>query len=145
MGHKDDLEHLRLLAIFHYIIGGVAALFALFPLIHVGIGLWMLLSPGNITDQQQGGPPVEMIGYLFAGVGLLFVLIGETLAGLIIYSGRQIQRREKYLFSFVVACVMCLFIPFGTVLGVFTLLVLSRDSVKRIYGQDIPEHPAAAG
>ena len=141
MGHKDDLEHLRLLAIFHYIIGGVAALFALFPLIHVGIGLWMLFSPEALNEQQQGGPPVEMIGYLFAGLGLLFVLIGETMAGLIIYSGRQIRKRKKYLVTFVVSCVMCMLIPFGIILGVFTIIVLSRDSVKRIYGQDIPEQP----
>jgi hypothetical protein len=30
----------------------------------------------------------------------------------------------------VVACLECLFIPFGTILGVLTLIVLSRESVK---------------
>jgi len=33
----------------------------------------------------------------------------------------------------VMACLNTLFIPFGTVLGVFTLVVLSRPSVKRLY------------
>jgi len=39
-----------------------------------------------------------------------------------------------YWFSFVVACVECLFIPFGVVLGAFTIIVLSRRSVKELYG-----------
>ena len=138
MSHVDDIEHLRLLAIFHYIVGGVAALFSLLPLIHVGIGVWMLTSPETIQSHDQGGPPAELFGYLFAGVGLMFVLVGETLAGLMIYSGRQIQKRDKYPLSFVMACIMCLFVPFGTILGVFTIIVLSRDSVKRLYGREVP-------
>ena len=30
------------------------------------------------------------------------------------------------------ACIECLFIPFGTILGVFTIVVLSRESVLGI-------------
>jgi hypothetical protein len=29
----------------------------------------------------------------------------------------------------------CLFMPFGTLLGVFTIIVLQRDSVRRLYGE----------
>jgi len=135
MRHDEDLEHLRLLAIFHYIVGGVAVFFALFPLIHFGVGLWMLLSPESLQNSGNGQPPVEFIGYLFVALGLVFVVLGQTMAWLMIYSGRQIQKREKYMLSFVMACVMCMFIPFGTILGVFTIIVLSRDSVKRLYGR----------
>jgi len=139
MSRTDDLEHLRLLAIFHYIVGGVAALFALFPLIHVGIGLWMLLAPEGMSGQHpHGQPPVEMIGYLFTILGLVFVVLGQAMAWLIIYSGRQIQKRDKYMLSFVMASVMCLFAPFGTILGVFTIIVLSRGSVKALYGRPVP-------
>jgi len=137
---NDDLEHLRLLGISHYIIGGVAALFALFPLIHVGLGIWMLTTSEALQNHQQGEPPVELFGDLFAALGLLFMLGGEVMAGLTLYSGRQIQRREKYLFSFVIACAMGLFIRFGTILGVFTIrvftiIVLSRESVQQLYGR----------
>jgi hypothetical protein len=34
----------------------------------------------------------------------------------------------------VVAAVSCLMVPFGTVLGIFTIVILSRDSVKRLFG-----------
>jgi len=33
----------------------------------------------------------------------------------------------------VMACVECLFIPFGTILGVFTIIVLLRESVKALF------------
>jgi hypothetical protein len=32
-----------------------------------------------------------------------------------------------------VACVECLSMPFGTVFGVFTILVLNRASVKELF------------
>jgi len=35
----------------------------------------------------------------------------------------------------VTASLLCMMVPFGTVLGVFTLIVLSRDSVRRLYGE----------
>jgi len=35
---NQDAEHLRLLPIFHYIVGGLAALFSLFPLLYTTVG-----------------------------------------------------------------------------------------------------------
>lgn len=57
-----------------------------------------------------------------------------SIAFSIILSGRFLQQRKHYWFSFVLACIACAFMPFGTVLGVFTIIVLSRDSVKAFYG-----------
>jgi hypothetical protein len=34
---------------------------------------------------------------------------------------------------FAMAGVECIFMPFGTVLGVFTILVLNRQSVKELF------------
>lgn len=62
--NKDD-EHLRLLALFHYIVGGLAALFACLPLIHVGMGIMMLRNPEFLAGDQKGAPPPAAIGYLF--------------------------------------------------------------------------------
>jgi len=41
------------------------------------------------------------------------------------------------MFCFVVACIECLFMPFGTVLGAFTIIVLMRPSVKNLFAQRI--------
>ncbi len=69
-----------------------------------------------------------MIG-IYSVIGLLLVIlcIGNILSGLFI------RKRKNRTFSFVIAGVNCLQIPFGTALGVFTFIVLSRISVKMEY------------
>ncbi|MDJ0671770.1 MAG: hypothetical protein DWQ53_23750 [Microcystis flos-aquae DF17] len=62
------------------------------------------------------------------------VKLGEVFAIATIVSGRFLKRRQRYWFSFVMACILCLFTPLGTILGVFTIIVLSRQSVKELYG-----------
>jgi hypothetical protein len=40
------------------------------------------------------------------------------------------------LIYLIIAVLNCLQIPFGTALGVFTIIVLSRDSVRELYSRD---------
>ncbi|MBT3312214.1 MAG: hypothetical protein HN737_05800 [Desulfobacterales bacterium] len=129
----NDEEHLKLLSVFHYVVGGLMALFACMPLIHMFIGLFFIISPESMTSGSGEAPPA-FIGWLFFSLGTLFFLIGQTIAICVILSGRFLAGRKKYMFSFIVGCVQCAFIPFGTVLGIFTIIVLSRDSVKALYG-----------
>jgi hypothetical protein len=131
----QDQEHLRLLSIFHYIVGGVGCLFALMPLFHMVFGLLFIYSPDTFGGDGGEAPPA-FFGWLFFVMGLLFFLIGQAVSICIIVSGRFLARRARYLYSFIVGCIECIFIPFGTVLGVFTIIVLSRDSVKKLYGRD---------
>ena len=39
---EDYREHIRLLSIFHYVVGGLMALFSCFALLHIGVGIAML-------------------------------------------------------------------------------------------------------
>lgn len=128
---SKDEEHLRLLAVFHYVVAGLGALFACFPLIHVGLGIMMIVNPEWMSDGTEAPPAV--VGYFFAGLGSLFVLAGWAAAVCTFLSGRYLARRRKRMFSFVMAALLCMFVPFGTVLGVFTIIVLSRESVQRLY------------
>lgn len=131
-----DEEHLKLLAMFHYIVAGLGALFACMPLIHVFIGIMMTQDPSLFNGPHAapaGGPPPAFIGYLFASVGAFFVLLGWGLAVCTFISGRFLAKRRERTFSFGVAALLCCFFPFGTALGVFTIIVLSRESVIRAY------------
>ncbi len=128
---NQDAEHLRLLAIFHYVGGGMTALFACFPFIHLGIGVFMLLKPEAFKPR----PPPEFVAWIFIAAASLVILLGWTLAVLFVLAGRNLSRRRRYVFCQVVAGVGCVLMPFGTVLGVFTLVVLSRPSVKNLFQQ----------
>lgn len=128
----QDEEHLRLLSLFHYIVGGLTALIACIFLFHLGMGIMMLVAP----EQLSGGtaePPPAMVGWMFTAIGGGAFLLGQALAVCMILAGRALARRRRHTFVFVIACIECLQMPFGTLLGVFTILVLSRPSVKALF------------
>ncbi|HEX8340592.1 MAG TPA: hypothetical protein VF624_06745 [Tepidisphaeraceae bacterium] len=146
----DDRQHLKLLAIFHYVLAGVTALFGCFPVIHVVMGVAMVsenffppaqgpmrgIPPGTGPGPlNNNAPPFDRswFGWIFIVTGTLFILLAWTLAVLTLLSGLRIKAGRSRTFSMVVAGVMCAFFPFGTTLGVFTLIVLMRDSVKGLY------------
>ena len=133
---NHDVDHLKLLAIFHYVVGGLGAIFACFPLIHVFLGIMMIANPSFMAGKDGSAPPA-FVGILFAGMGIVFVLIGWAAAACTIISGRMLARRRHRMFSFVIAALLCMFMPFGTVLGIFTIIVLSRESVRRLYGETV--------
>jgi hypothetical protein len=106
-------------------------LFACLPLIHVAMGLIFFLHPGTGVGQRDFPP--KLFGLLFVFVGGFFVLLGWSAAICTFISGRYLAKRRKRTFSYVMAAILCAFMPFGTILGVFTLIVLGRDSVQKMY------------
>ena len=136
--HSDEEQHLRLLAIFHYVVAGLTALFALFPLMYVAMGWFFLHAP----PPKQGEPPPAIVGYFIIGIGAVLFLLGQSFAGCVFAAGRCIHSQMRYWFVFVVACLQCAFFPFGTVLGVFTIIVLSRPTVKQMFFGRVTEQQA---
>jgi hypothetical protein len=124
-----DAEHLRLLALFHFINGflnllvvGVAIIQFVFMR---GIFTQMKHSPGYKKD-----PPPEFILDLFVWIIALFGLFYLVATVLNVMSGFFLEKRRHHIFSTVVAGLNCVQMPVGTALGVFTLIVLNRDSVR---------------
>jgi hypothetical protein len=130
---NQDKEHLRLLSIFHYIVGALAALFSVFPLLYAGMGALFIWASQHPNPKQTGEPPPEFLGWIFIALGSFLFLLGIAMATCILMAGRSLDKRMRYWFAFIVACIECIFIPFGTILGVFTIIVLSRDSVKTLF------------
>ena len=126
-----DNEHLKLLSIFHYVMGGLSALFGCIPIIHVVLGLVFLLAPHAFGEGPNQPPP--FIGWLLLLLGGCFILFAWAYALLVLFAGRCIAQRKRHTYCFIVACVECLWVPFGTCLGVFTMLVLNRASVKALF------------
>jgi hypothetical protein len=137
---NQDLEHLKLLTIFHYVVAGLMAIFACFPLIHFVIGLLMVSGAFSGSD----GPP-RVVGVVFMVIAGIIILVGWTIAALVFVAGRSLARRTRYTFCLVVAGLECLFMPIGTALGAFTIVVLMRESVKALFGQSPPARPASGG
>lgn len=134
---NKDVDHLRALAIGHYVMAGLAVPLLGFLGLHYALMRTVFANPKmwENAQKQQGAAPFdagEFFGYfqwfyLFAAACLL------TGAILTLLSGRFIARRVNRTFSMVVAGLNCLHFPFGIILGIFTLVVLSRESVARLY------------
>lgn len=128
---NQDREHLELLSIFHYVVAGLTALLSLLPLFHLAIGLSMLA--------RQSRPPrgEELFAAAFGWFFVLFagaaVACGLAFAACLAVAGRSLAQRRRHTFCVVVAAIACMMVPFGTLLGVFSLLVLLRPSVRELF------------
>ena len=86
--------------------------------------------------------PPEFLGWIFAALGSVLFAIGITMAICVLIAGRSLPLRRRYSFALVIACIECLFVPFGTILGVFTIVALSRESVKALFERVQTSAPA---
>jgi len=138
----QDEDHLKLLSIFHYVVGGLAGFFALIPVIHLTAGLVLVLAPEKF--ETNGQSPPAFFGWFFVIIASVLITIGLTLAACVLAAGRCLARRKRYLFCMVIAGIECIFMPLGTVLGIFTIFVLMRPSVKLLFGVNNPGQPQSA-
>ena len=108
---------------------GVDLFFALIPLIYVIIGVAMA-AIGAPPNARPGDPSPAILGGIFIALGLLLGAITIAMGAAKLYVARAIKRRRSRTFCFVVAGLSCLHVPYGTLLGVATFMVLTRESVK---------------
>src|SRR6059036_1990759 len=109
---NQGTDHLRLLAIFHYVVAGLAALFSLFPLLYTMVGSIFIFAARHGTPKPGEELPPEFLGWIFIALGLLLFLLGIAMAICILIAGLCLSRRKCYTFALVIACLECLFIPF---------------------------------
>ena len=138
----EEEQHLDYLRIGYYVLGGVISLFALIPLIHVGLGIATVA--GALETESAGESIPPFFGWFFIIMGSVFILIGQSIAALTIMCGRFIKQRKHYSFVFIIGCIECAFFPFGTVLGVFTIILLSKPEVKELFGKTPDPSPGTS-
>ena len=136
---KVDIGHLKLLTIFHFI-GAALGLFGiLFLCVHFAFFNAFMSHPELFEGRGQQPPPeaffamFRVFRWFYLIMGAWFLL--STVLNLI--SAIGLMRRKWRTFSLVVAGINCLHMPLGTVLGVFTIIILIRDSVVEIYDAEL--------
>ena len=135
-----DEEHLKLLSLSYMVSGGVAALFSLFGLLYLVMGVFMSLAISHApeTAGKVGEPPPAFIGWIFGGIGLALFFVMIALAIAKFWAALCIRRRKSRTFCMVIASISCLEFPYGTLLGVLSFIVLGRDSVARLFTATAP-------
>jgi hypothetical protein len=134
-----DQEHLKLLSLGYMISAAITGFFALFGLMYMFLGVMIAAfvshSPQTVTNGNQ--PPPAFLGWIFGGIGLAFFVVGMALAAAKLRTAFCIKGRKSRTFCLVVAGITCLGIPYGTTLGVFTFIILGRDSVERLFNPTV--------
>ena len=126
-----DSRHLYLLSIFHFIGSG----FALLGLGFIGLHFALFNGLFNNPDMWKGAaqpPPPEVFDLL----KWIYVVLGAWYAASLVLNllaGMYLHRKMHRTFCFVVAGMNCLHVPVGTILGIFTIIVLARDSVRAAF------------
>ena len=142
---KADADHLQLLAIFHFVVAGLALAGLGFLLLHYLVMNTVMTNPEIWKNQPGGGPRPEQFFAIFKWFYLFFgvmIVIGGIMN---LLSGWFILQRKRRTFTLVCAGLNCIQFPFGTGLGVFTLVVLLRDSVREVYALNQTSGPAREG
>jgi len=130
---NNDEQHLNVLSICTFVYAGLVALVGLFFSIYLVLGVF--IAGAAATSGGAGAAEAEVMGGVFAVIGLLLMAFAFAKAALLVMSGLGMRRRKRATLSFVTACLCCLNIPLGLTLGIFTILVLNRPSVKALYAQ----------
>ena len=130
---RRDNEHINLLSIFHFVLAGFALLGIGVLFIHFLFMRAFVMNPNAWRPQPNSPqfPPgfwnIVILFYIAVGFLLVIGAILNTLSGIFL------RRKTNRMFSLVVAGLDCLQIPFGTALGVFTILILTRETVRQAY------------
>lgn len=138
-----DAEHLRLLRIGYFISAGYTGFFALMGLLYMSMGVFVGSMMQHVVVTHGAEPPPNFFGYIFGVIGGFISVMAGTVAALKLRMARCLRLRTSHGFSVFVAVVTCLEIPYGTALGILTMVVLNRPSVRSLFqpGQDMPVRP----
>lgn len=103
-----------------------------FLVIHFAIMRTVFTHPQVVHSPHGESLPPEFLSWMSVFYAVAGVCIaGGTMANAL--SGWVMRARRNRLFSLIVAGFNCLQFPFGTAVGLFTFIVLLRDSVGQTY------------
>jgi hypothetical protein len=135
-----DEEHLKLLSLGYVVSACVSAFYSMFGLLYMFMGIMMSTTFSHLP-QNPANPaeaPPAFVGWIFGFIGLGFFLIGIAVTAARFRAAWCVKHRKSRVFCMVIAGIGCLEIPYGTVLGVFSFLVLGRDSVVTLFSPKPP-------
>jgi len=126
---QPDKSILSTVGILYVAFGGLGCFFSLFPLLHIFMFGYMTPSVSAHSEQI---PPFFAI--LFIGFSAIMIFIGELISILMIFAGLKMRSFKSYKFVLFVSVVSLFFFPFGTVLGILSIIFLQKPANKELFG-----------
>ena len=128
---KNNLNTFRIL---FNVKGFLNLLFSLFFMAYAGFGLFFMNSLAAIEED----PALEFNpGIIFIIIGVIGILFTIAFGIVTLLAAKYIRETRNYNFIFVVAILNCLTGVLGILLGVFTIIELSKPEVKKLFGKEV--------
>ncbi len=129
----EDQRQIRLLSISHYVYGVIASVFSVVITAAIGFSLWMFSHPEKFSPQTSRPP--DWFHWIWGFLALSSISFALLHTAGIFVAGRFLATYRHRIFCIVVAGFNCMHFPLGLLLGVFTIIVLCRPSVQRLFDQ----------
>jgi len=130
MTHAHE-KQLQILARLHYVAAGLASAI---PLVGALYGAWVL---AILLGKVPGGTTAaaRTCAWVVLGMCVAAQLVGLGAIGLNCACARGLGSYRNHRLCLLASAVNCVFFPFGTLLGTFTLIVLCRPEVRASFKQ----------
>jgi hypothetical protein len=129
---KDESD-LNTLSILHYCWTGLLGCGSL------GMVAYFLMIAAVVADAPSGphGHPhdQEIVAGVMGGMGVVMGILMIPLFVCHLLAAAGLRNRSRYTLALVMSGMACLSVPLGTGLGIWTILVLQRPSVKALFGR----------
>jgi hypothetical protein len=123
---NKDLDHLKLLGIFHTVWGVLAILFGLaFGTLYIALG-------ANANLEISGNLSPGTAHEIFIVAGIAAIALSLVYGILMMVAGGMLRKQRGYGFCFFVSILDLFGFP-SLILGIFTLIVLVRPTVKELF------------
>ena len=92
-------------------------------------------SSGYTSPSHNQAQPPEFVGWMFIAIGSFSFIFIEGIALITAIAAHSLLKRRRRMLCLIAAGIACLSMPLGTVLGVFTIIVLVRPEAKTLFGE----------
>ncbi|MBL7214133.1 MAG: hypothetical protein ISS71_00480 [Phycisphaerae bacterium] len=131
MNHSNS-QTLDLLSIFHYVLAALMYLKGAIAFIFMGIG--SIAVTGVLADQPDDmAPALIALGLIFFLAPMAFLAVSWIAGTLVLFAGRRIAKRTHLIYCQIIAGLECICFPFGTILGIITLMNLTKPEAKESF------------
>lgn len=124
-------DRLAVLANAHWVLAGLVFIAAAVPAFYASLGLDLVFNAAAPNTARATA------GWRILVTGMAWVLAAFAYVLLLITSARAIRLRRRYRLVVVTNLLSCLFVPFGTALGLVALVVLRDAEVRLAFGQAV--------
>lgn len=127
-GGATSDDTLQVLAFFHWALAAWAAFLAVIPVIYLALAWGIGIDPLGSNLQLAGTHRPQLAPSAVAVAATLAATAAAVGFGL---AARALQGERRLALCRAMAALACLFVPFGPILGVYTLLTLGQPEVAK--------------